>query len=81
MVIEFDRHNITFCADTGIYDSDMYCAGGKVAIGSTEPESGFGRPVHVNFVCQVDDVCFGSVLQDRAFHDGDKRAFLAEICR
>lgn len=48
-------------------------------VGSRYPETGFGQPMHIGFMGEIDDASRGKATHNHTLHGADKRATMAEV--
>ena len=66
-------------ADTRVDHRQMHRAGREVMVGSRYPEAGFGRPVHIGFMGEIDDASRRKATHDHALHGADEGPTMAEV--
>jgi hypothetical protein len=66
-------------ADARIDHRQVHRAAREVVVGSRYPEAGFGRPVHIGFMGEIDDAGRRKAAHDHALHGADERSTMAEV--
>ena len=79
MIVVIDDQDVALRANARVNDRKMYAARWEVAVRTTDPETGLGRPLRCDVVCEVDHPGFGKARIDDAFHHCRERAFVTEI--
>ncbi len=74
-----DHDDLPLGAHARVDHSHMHRAAREVAVGTFQPEAGFGWPMDFDFVGEVDDFGFGVPGVHHPLHGADEGAFVAEI--